>query len=300
MAEVLTQDTFVRKSADIHNGVYCYSKSKYINARTKIEIICRLHGSFWQLPYAHSIGKGCNLCKGPAGARERASSTVVERLKSVHGGRYTYEEVLYTRIKDKINITCHVHGVFTQSVALHLRGHGCPKCYENSTSLFAQSCGAVFAEKSNAIHENRYEYKDVVYINARTKVKILCRNHGGFMQSPNRHLSGNGCPVCGNIEKKMRMQEFVRQALDDNGIKYICEKVYIINGKRYRVDFLLTDILLHLEVDEKHHRYTVIEDAERQRIIHSWTGLGFIRIDASNKHKLTESVNLCLEQLRCY
>ena len=37
----------------------------------------------------------------------------------------------------------------------------------------------------------------VEYVKASKKVKIICREHGVFEQSPNKHKSGNGCPTCG-------------------------------------------------------------------------------------------------------
>jgi hypothetical protein len=46
----------------IHHNTYDYSKVKYINSRTNIEIICRTHGSFWQSPGSHKNGYGFPKC----------------------------------------------------------------------------------------------------------------------------------------------------------------------------------------------------------------------------------------------
>jgi hypothetical protein len=55
---------FISKSNKIHNNKYDYSMVKYKNNRTKIEIICPSHGSFYQNPNAHLIQKqGCPLCQ---------------------------------------------------------------------------------------------------------------------------------------------------------------------------------------------------------------------------------------------
>ena len=37
--------------------------------------------------------------------------------------------------------------------------------------------------------------------NNKTKVKIICSEHGVFEQKPNSHLNGNGCPHCAQEEK---------------------------------------------------------------------------------------------------
>ena len=54
---------FIIESKKIHNNRYNYSKSIYINAHRKIEIICKRHGSWWQAPLNHLKGKGCPKCK---------------------------------------------------------------------------------------------------------------------------------------------------------------------------------------------------------------------------------------------
>lgn len=44
---------FIEKARLKHGDEYDYSKVNYINAKTKIEIICNIHRSFWQTPDAH-------------------------------------------------------------------------------------------------------------------------------------------------------------------------------------------------------------------------------------------------------
>lgn len=53
-----------------------------------------------------------------------------------------------------------------------------------------------FKEKAKQLHNNKYDYSNVVYVNSRTKVKIICQTHGEFEQLPSSHLQGNGCPEC--------------------------------------------------------------------------------------------------------
>lgn len=53
-----------------------------------------------------------------------------------------------------------------------------------------------FIEKGTQLHNDKYDYSKVEYINSRTKVKIICPVHGEFEQLPSSHLQGNGCPKC--------------------------------------------------------------------------------------------------------
>ena len=59
-----------------------------------------------------------------------------------------------------------------------------------------------FIKRSNVIHHNKYDYSKVEYVNSSTKVCIICPEHGEFWQTPNKHMSGRGCPKCANIARK--------------------------------------------------------------------------------------------------
>jgi hypothetical protein len=59
---MLGVDEFIRRSRIVHGDKYDYSKVKYYNNGTKVEIICPEHGSFWQVPVNHFSGQGCPKC----------------------------------------------------------------------------------------------------------------------------------------------------------------------------------------------------------------------------------------------
>lgn len=58
-----------------------------------------------------------------------------------------------------------------------------------------------FINQSKSIHEERYDYTNTVYINSKTKVKVICQEHGQFEQLPGHHLVTNGCLSCGHKTK---------------------------------------------------------------------------------------------------
>ena len=58
----LTSEQFIKKSNEIHNNKFDYSKVDYKNHSTKVCIICPEHGEFWQTPNSHLSGKGCPKC----------------------------------------------------------------------------------------------------------------------------------------------------------------------------------------------------------------------------------------------
>jgi len=58
----MTTEEFIKKSIDVHDNFYSYTKSKYTNSRTKIIITCPLHGDFNQVAGGHLEGYGCQQC----------------------------------------------------------------------------------------------------------------------------------------------------------------------------------------------------------------------------------------------
>ena len=60
-----TTEEFIRDAKLVHGDKFDYSLTEYKNSRTKVEIICSKHGSFWQRPDVHvSQGSECPKCKG--------------------------------------------------------------------------------------------------------------------------------------------------------------------------------------------------------------------------------------------
>jgi len=90
-----------------------------------------------------------------------------------------------------------------------------------------------FIEKARNIHGDKYDYSKVKYINNRTKVCIICPEHGEFWQTPSSHISlkrHRGCPKCGGTRKLTR-EEFILKARQIHGWKYDYSKVEYINLK---------------------------------------------------------------------
>jgi hypothetical protein len=122
----------------------------------------------------------------------------IEKARQVHGGRYDYSDCIYNGAHNKVKIKCSVHGLFEQPPHSHNKGSGCPKCAYIVRRNSVQKDVHHFIAKGNIVHNYFYDYRDSVYVNNRTKLKINCRLHGIFEQAPAQHLSGRGCPSCGS------------------------------------------------------------------------------------------------------
>ena len=60
-----------------------------------------------------------------------------------------------------------------------------------------------FIEKSNLIHNNKYDYSETIYTHSKNKLFIICPLHGKFEQIPMGHIKGQGCKKCGVLKKKV-------------------------------------------------------------------------------------------------
>ena len=87
-----------------------------------------------------------------------------------------------------------------------------------------------FIEKAKTVHKNKYDYSKVEYINNRTKVCIICPEHGEFWQTPGHHLCGNNCPKCAHQSYKHTTESFINEARKVHGNKYDYSKVEYINA----------------------------------------------------------------------
>ena len=79
-----------------------------------------------------------------------------------------------------------------------------------------------FVSDSKKVHGNKYDYSKVEYINNKTKVCIICPEHGEFWQAPQDHTKGRGCVKC------------------NGGISYTneewMEKFYKTHGEKYKYE----------------------------------------------------------------
>jgi hypothetical protein len=102
-------------------------------AKQRVQVVCQEHGVFLTRIENHLNGAGCKLCAYKnASERQRISTAdLIERIKSVHGDKYEYNDSnleAITNTKNKVIITCKVHGDFRQRLNCHLSGKGCRRC----------------------------------------------------------------------------------------------------------------------------------------------------------------------------
>lgn len=81
--------------------------------KTKLTIICPIHGEFLQSPEKHLLGQGCPECgklkfKKPKMTKDQ----FIERAKQIHGNKYSYNNSNVINSYTKVEIICPIHGSF--------------------------------------------------------------------------------------------------------------------------------------------------------------------------------------------
>lgn len=112
MSRKKTKEEFLEIALALHGHKFDYSKIEYITTQKKVEIICSVHGSFFQTPSNHMKGQGCPECGRIARSISQRGNVeaFIKAAEEKHGKRYNYSEVLYTNTMTKVKVTCTIHG----------------------------------------------------------------------------------------------------------------------------------------------------------------------------------------------
>ena len=258
MPEKLTTLKFVERARLVHGDRYNYSKTVYVNALSKVEIICPRHGSFWQEANSHLKGCNCPICSAENIGRKKSNTEeFVRKAMLVHGDKYDYSKVNYRGSNKKVCIICKKHGDFYQTPSNHLFGQGCHYCKrEHVWDKRGRITTEEFVRKAIEVHNDMYDYSKVEYVNFKTKVCIICHKHGNFWQSPSNHIKGHGCPNC----KKSLGEQQIIKVLEFYNIDYEQQKKIpntslFCNNRYIYVDFYLPKYNLIIEYQgEQHYR----------------------------------------------
>jgi very-short-patch-repair endonuclease len=93
----------------------------------------------------------------------------------------------------------------------------------------------LFVDNAIKIHGDKYDYSLVDYKNTKTKVKIICPEHGIFEVYPTHHLKGGGCKKCYN-ERRTKDDVFISRAMRIHNKKYDYSLVdYIRNDVKVKI-----------------------------------------------------------------
>lgn len=164
-----------------------------------------------------------------------STADFIEKAKLVHGDRYDYSKLIYTKAKEKISVGCKKHLVFFELTAnSHLNGHGCKLCGDERTGESQKRYKEDYVAEFRKIHNGKYDYSKSVFGLAKEKIEITCPSHKSFWQTPDKHRK-QGCPACAKIShglsKRETLDSFVDKARKIHGNKYEYISVDFIASK---------------------------------------------------------------------
>lgn len=207
------------------NPDYNYSKILEIKGyRSKVEIICPIHGGFIQRVDHHLNGSKCPKCMGGA---KKTVDYFIHQAKSVHGNKYDYSLVEYKNSSTSIKLICPIHGPFSIIPYHHLKGANCHACVNRThytTETFIKAC--------QLIHNNKYNYSKTEYTKVKNEIVVICPKHGEFKTTAWEHKNGGGCSKCSHVVSKRETAW-----LNSLNIKGLQRQVRIkVEDKLYKVD----------------------------------------------------------------
>jgi len=278
MATKLDTETYIKLATEVHKGRYLYPNLKYLSIHEKVEILCQVHGAFWQSANSHKRGNGCPKCRVDAhkARYDNQFETFKSKARKVHGDIYDYSLSEYKKAKINIAIICKKHNkLFYQTPDSHInRQAGCPICAIEKSANSKKSNKASFIRKAKEVHGETFDYKDVTYVSSLEKVLVTCNNNHTFLVTPGNHLQGRNCPYCSrgqttSIQEK-ELEAFVNTVISN----YYTNTRKVLSGKELDIYIPSKKIAMEFDgaywhsekfVDYKYH-LSKTEECEKQGI----------------------------------
>nr|DAX15726.1 MAG TPA: restriction enzyme [Caudoviricetes sp.] len=295
MAVKLSKEEFLKRAISIHNNAYDYTKTKFINIRSKITVNCPVHGDFTVLAKTHIynrdntnalvLGGSCPKCASIICNKNRANKTPIvcddeiiamyKRLYPMYTFKNKIDRVWIISKKTKtryqkriITFECPQHGI--------QRVNWVPKTeYKKDICLLCsierkRIPENVFLDKLKNKFGDTVDYSKVIYVNGSTPITLICPIHGEFSALPyellrkrRRLIACTKC--CGSTS-----EEIIKQFLVLNKIEYIRQyrlPMFKTRGLKLRYDFYLPKLNLLIEFDGIQH-FVPIE---------AWGGLEYFK-----------------------
>lgn len=203
--ENILKERFIAKAKRLYGDLYNYDKVKYTKSKERTEITCKRHGAFYVSPDKFLQGQICPKC-AEVKKESFKTSDFISKCKEKYGDKYSYGKTTYVNNKTRVTITCNVHGDFSVLPNAFLDGHECKSCD--------------FSIKASKVHEGKYRYDKVKYINSIEPIVITCPKHGDFTKTPTSHLRGSGCYKC-HAEESLLMPFIIKaEKVHDNRYDY--------------------------------------------------------------------------------
>lgn len=215
----MTTEKFIEKARLKHGDKYEYKEVIDPKTADKVSITCKEHGVFTQEVNAHiNKGQGCPEC-GKVTYKTNANNKYntewfIKKSRQMHGTKYDYSLVEYSKNTIPVSIICSTHGEFKQEPRSHLVGNGCMKCARDNNNYWSYSGWTQAGEQSQYFDGFKvyvvrcYNETEEFYKIGKTYNKVWLRFSRG--QIPYEYevlkvFEGSGLHICQLEEKLLKM-----------------------------------------------------------------------------------------------
>lgn len=179
-------------------------------------------------------------------SKRKSKEQFLEKIYVKYGNKFIFDFTNWSGITgNKIKIICPIHGQFEQiprNLLLTACKTGCKQCGLESKNNSKTKDFKDFIYNAKNIHNNKYVYIEDDYINRKSKIRIICREHGEFIKSAQKHLLGQACFQC-KINQLIKDNILVgrySEELFNNKPELKQKKAYLYylsinNGKSYKI-----------------------------------------------------------------
>lgn len=157
--------------------------------------------------------------------RSYTTETFKARLKELYGDRFGLDKVEYNGTYEPIVLVCPVHGEFTIRACRVARGDAvCKKCANEAKRMSSRIPLEEIAAKISNICPQYEVDTTQPYVNTKSKIEVVCPEHGSFKMTPNSLFNGQRCPKCSKEEAKKKLS---------NSLEWLKGKCFEVHGNIY-------------------------------------------------------------------
>lgn len=216
-----TKEEFIKDAIKVHGDKYDYSKVEYKNSKTKVIIICKIHGEFEQSPFGHTRGYGCRKCANISISNSKKLSLEDCKLSAEERDGKCLSEI-YINSSTKMKWECK-------------EGHQWETTYRTIKRCWCPECSKRIGGEKRKGNKNRYKkYKITIKYckdlakqkngeclseEYKSNKKLLwkCENNHTWETRVDRIQSGRWCKECHLLKVKPTIEKFKNYAISKGG-----------------------------------------------------------------------------------
>lgn len=250
------------KAREIFGNRYLYNEASFIDSKTPMEMVCKVHGMFRMSMCSHTRKTrpaGCNLCGNESIAKSRSISHAqyIDKAKKKFP-QFNYSKTTYISSSEKVTIICKKHGEQEVNAGEFLTKskYGCPDCaQEHGNHTQVEKAKIIFFKKVSRMFPE-YDFRKFEYTHSKVSGLVKCAKHDYWEARPVDLLQGRGCPICSGSKGEERIAKY----LYGQKVHHLPQKTFegCIYKTLLRFDFYLPEQNMCVEF-QGHQHYQIVQ-----------------------------------------